>query len=118
MRKNKINYKKCIVIFKIIFVLSFFFLHRMNNNNYLEMKKYFSIKNSKAFNELFFVIDSNDLESVQSHMYGFFVSKKGIITDNYYKNLGYYEDPEPTGAYIMIRKKEDEIILNQDYSGS
>jgi len=51
-------------------------------------------------------------------MYGFIVSRKGIITDNYYKNLGYYEDPEPLGAYAMIRKIGDKIIINQDYIGS
>ena len=51
-------------------------------------------------------------------MYGFFVSKKGIITDNYYKNLGYYEEPEPQGVYVLLRRIGDEIRINQDYSGS
>ena len=51
-------------------------------------------------------------------MYGFSVSKNGILTDNYYKILGKYELPEPQGIYIMIRISGDEIILNQDFLGS
>ena len=51
-------------------------------------------------------------------MYGFSISKNGILTDNYYKSLGYYEDPEPQGAYIMVRKTENEIRLYQDFYGS
>lgn len=51
-------------------------------------------------------------------MYGFSVSKKGIITDNYYKDLGYYEDPDPEGTYVMIRKSKYEIKLNQDFNGN
>ena len=35
----------------------------------------------------FFIIDSNNLNNVVSHMYGFSISKKGFITDNYYKQL-------------------------------
>jgi len=51
-------------------------------------------------------------------MYGFSVSKKGILTDNYYKSLGYYEEPAPDGVYVMIRKLKDEIRLNQDFNGN
>jgi hypothetical protein len=50
-------------------------------------------------------------------MYGYSISKKGILTNNYYKDLGYYEEPEPLGAYIMIRKIGNEIWLNQDCNG-
>ena len=51
-------------------------------------------------------------------MYGFSVSEKGFLTNNYYKKLGHYEDPEPHGTYIMIRKMGEEIKLNQDFYGS
>lgn len=51
-------------------------------------------------------------------MFGFTVSKNGILTDNYYKKYGYSEDPEPLGAYIMIRKIGHEIKINQDFMGS
>ena len=40
--------------------------------------------------ENFFIIDSNNLENVIPHMYGFSVGKNGIFTDNYYKKLGKY----------------------------
>ena len=68
--------------------------------------------------ENFFIIDSNYLDKIQSHMYGFSVSTKGILTNNYYKKIGHYEKPEPQGIYIMIRKIGDEIVLNQDFYGS
>ena len=51
-------------------------------------------------------------------MYGFSISKTGIITDNYYKSLGYYEDPASQGAYVMIRIFENEIRVEQDFGGS
>lgn len=74
--------------------------------------------NSKIIKENFFIIDSNNLDKVYSHMYGFSVSRKGILTNNYYKKLGYYEEPESQGVYIMIRKNGEEIRINQDFSGS
>ena len=79
------------------------------------------IKNQEINNlidENFFVIDSNNLSKLNSHLYGFIINKNGILTDNYYKELGKYEEPSPQGIYIMIRKIGNEIILNQDFDGS
>ena len=73
---------------------------------------------SKLVSENFFIIDSNNLDEIKSHMYGFSVSTKGILTNNYYRKIGHYEEPEPQGVYIMIRKIGDKIILNQDFCGS
>ena len=73
---------------------------------------------SKLIEENFFVIDSYNLENIQSHMYDFCISKKGILTNNYYNEKGYYEEPESQGAFIMIRKKGNKIKINQDYNGS
>ena len=42
---------------------------------------------NKLIEENFFVFDSNNLEKVIPHMYGFSISKKGILTDNYYKEI-------------------------------
>ena len=70
------------------------------------------------FRNNFFIIDSNNLENIKSMMYGFSISEKGILTNNYYKKLGHYEEPELLGAYIMIRKRGEEIRLNQDFYGS
>ena len=81
-------------------------------------KRKLNEQTNKLIKEHFFVFDSNNLEKVDSHMYGFSVSKKGIITDNYYKQIEQYEVPEPMGVYIMIRKVGNELILNQDFYGS
>ena len=43
-------------------------------------------------------------------MYGYTITKDGILTDNYYRELGEYKKPEPQGVYIMIRKMENEIL--------
>ena len=51
-------------------------------------------------------------------MYGFLISKKGIITDNYYKKIGHYEDLEHQGTFVLIRKAENEIRLEQDFHGN
>jgi hypothetical protein len=65
----------------------------------------------------FFIIDSNNLDKIISTMYGFSVSTKGILTNNYYKKQGYYEDPDPQGIFVMVRKMEEEIRINQDFYG-
>lgn len=51
-------------------------------------------------------------------MYGYSVSKNGIITNNYYKKKGHYEEPESQGAYVYIKRNGDSIQINQDYYGS
>ena len=72
----------------------------------------------KIIENNFFIIDSNNLEKIKSIMYGFSISEKGLLTNNYYKKLGSYEEPGPKGIYIMIRKIGEEIKINQDFYGS
>lgn len=113
---NKLSRKNFYYIYIILLIFIFFnyfslFLNytKIQNNN----------KNtSELIENNFFVIDSNNLEKIQSIIYGFSVSKKGALTNNYYKKLGHYEEPEPQGIYIMIRKMGEEIIINQDFYGS
>ena len=50
-------------------------------------------------------------------MYGFCVSRKGILTNNYYHKRNYNEDPVPQGTYVFIRKIGNEIRINQDFQG-
>ena len=102
---------KCIIILLLIII---FFILIFNKNKFKKKVPHFS----KLIQENFFIIDSNHLEKVKSHMYGFSVSKKGILTNNYYEKIGHYEEPQPQGVYIMIRKIGNEIILNQDFYGS
>lgn len=51
-------------------------------------------------------------------MYGFSISKEGILTDNYFKKLKKYIEPDPNGVYILVRKTKNEIKINQDFFGS
>ena len=68
--------------------------------------------------ENFFVFDSNNLQNIHSHMYGYSVSIKGILTNNYYKQKGKYEVPDPQGVYVMIIKVGNELKLYQDFHGN
>ena len=110
------NKKKINFVFLLIFIFSNLIIISHFKINDINIK--LENKNNKLIKENFFVFDSNNLENIQSHMYGFSVSKKGIITDNYYKQIGYYFLPEPLGAFVIIRKLENEIIINQDFYGS
>ena len=51
-------------------------------------------------------------------MYGFCISEKGFLTNNYYKKKEYSEEPELQGIYIFIKKVGNEIIIKQDYYGN
>ena len=51
-------------------------------------------------------------------MYGFSISKEGILTDKYYKKIDYKEKPPEDGAYVMIMKIGNELRLYQDFYGS
>lgn len=112
---NNIYYYKFIFLL-LINILNIFIIKAKDNIKKIYEK--INPETNKLIKENFFIIDSNNLEEIDSHMYGFSISKKGILTNNYYKKLGIYEEPEPLGVYVMIRKMKDEIILNQDFYGS
>ena len=80
-----------LIKFSWAFSLLLIYLFLKENKNFNNQKGY---KNN-LIKENFFVIDSNNLKSVKSHMYGFSVSKTGILTDNYFKKKNYTEDLEP-----------------------
>ena len=103
--------------YKINFLfLLFFFIFFSYYHTFYSIKK--NTFNSDIIKENFFIIDSNNLRNVQSHMYGFSVSKDGFFTDNYYKKIKNYKIPENEGVYIMIKKNKNEIIIYQDFYGS
>ena len=104
----------------ICFYFSYHTRKSQLNNDCNDWNKNINIKHykNKLIEENFFVIDSNNLEDVISHMYGFSVSKDGIITDKYYKKIGYYKDPEYTGAFVMVRTMKNDIKVSQDSHGS
>ena len=101
-----------------IFLLIYIFLRIKDKSIKLSREKDENLKTNKLVEENFFIIDSNNLETISSHMYGFSISEKGIITDNYYKNLDYYEDADPQGIYVLIRRNKNIIRIDQDYYGS
>ena len=103
------NYQSC-EIFKLLFLI-FIFYNNSISSNYINYLKNHLIKDN------FFVFDSNNLRNVKSHMYGFSLSKEGILTDNYYRKIKIYKDPEPNGVYILIRKTKNEIKISQDFYG-
>ena len=106
----KINYQYFKLI-KIIFIILIFY------DNWFFYYYHNKLKNSLV-TENFFVFDSNNLNNVHSHLYGFQVSKEGILTDNYYKKIKNYKDPEPNGVYILIRRAKNVIKISQDFYGS
>lgn len=115
--KRNIYFYKYVILLPLLFIFSIFLNHIKDYNNiYNEFMKIKSNKN-EIIEKNFFIIDSNNLEKIQSTMYGYCVSKKGILTNNYYKKIGYYEEPEPQGVYVMIRKIGEEIRINQDFYG-
>ena len=77
-----------------------------------------SVGINELINENFFVFDSNNVENIESHMYGYSISEKGILTDNYFKQINKYQEPEPLGTYVMIIKIGKELRLYQDFHGS
>ena len=70
----------------------------------------------KYMNSYFFIIDSNNYNSVKSNLYGYICNENGIYTRN-----NYVEDcttNNPFGAYIFIKKNNATITIEQDYYGS
>lgn len=77
------------------------------------------VKNQKVSNfnpfEEFFVIDSDNLESVQSKLYGFciqngqFIENEADVDEN--KLAG-------DGTYILVKRAGDKIKIYQDFSGA
>ena len=125
VQENNLNFKKnikpnykwfCFVFFNLCFF--YFCINLRNNDNYDENILKLPIFKSKLIEENFFVIDSDNLENIKQHMYGYTITKNGFLTDNYYKMIGYYEEPESLGVYVMIRLVGNEIIINQDFYGS
>ncbi len=106
------NYK-ILIIYKyiLVFFLSFIFYCFLTNTKN-------KIRINEIIKENFFIIDSNYLKDINSHLYGYIITKKGILTDNYFKALGNYGDPEPLGVYVMIKKTGDILQINQDFNGA
>ena len=63
----------------------------------------------------FFIIDSNNLELINSRMYGYSIAENGILNN---ENLDNDSELTLNGAYIYIKKDNDTVTISQDYIGS
>lgn len=66
-------------------------------------------------NREFFIIDSDNLSEVKDKLYGFGFNNNNLILSNRIKEC---KDLENIGAYVLIKRINDEIIISQDFSGS
>ncbi len=71
---------------------------------------------SKTRGEHFFIIDSEHLERVRTRMYGYYLDENGITSEVMYD--GEAAPSSQCGAYVIVRRLENEITIEQDYNGS
>ena len=64
------------------------------------------------FNEEFFIIDSNNLCSVEEKLYGFILNNGEVIYDSNIDKL------TGEGTYVLVKNLEDKISIFQDFNGS
>ncbi len=63
----------------------------------------------------FFIIDSNNLNTIKTELYGFMVDGDKIIMND---NVHEISSATGNGTYVYISKNEDLIQIFQDYNGS
>ena len=70
----------------------------------------------------FFVFDSEHLDEIQTRLYGFYITEKGIITSNHPHVEYLYENNNEeiwnaTGAWVLVRRTDASIEIIQDNIG-
>lgn len=65
----------------------------------------------------FFIIDSNNIHSIDTKMYGYCVNENGILEDSKYKKE-IINDKFRCGAYVLVLANKQEIVIRQDNNGS
>ena len=69
----------------------------------------------RLYDDEFFIIDSNELDGVNTNFYGYAIDNENIITnENFDGDIGLITQ----GAYIYIKKLDDNIFIYQDFEGS
>lgn len=63
----------------------------------------------------FFILDSENLEKVESKLYGYVITDFGVVFD--YKNVSSAE-LSGNGAYVLVDVDSDNICISQDFIGS
>lgn len=63
----------------------------------------------------FFIIDSNNIDKIETRLYGFTFLNNSLI-----KNIEDLQDNEPQGdgAYVLIKKNHTKVTISQDFIGS
>ena len=64
------------------------------------------------FKNEFFIIDSDDLESVEEKLYGFIFNNGDITFDSNINDLN------GEGVYVLVKKSDSQISVFQDFNGS
>ncbi|MBQ6220511.1 MAG: hypothetical protein IJJ47_12325 [Methanosphaera sp.] len=71
----------------------------------------------ELFGEEFFILDSENLNSIKTKLYGYMIIEKeegyNIVRDN----LDNPSDLTPDGTYVYINKTDDNIFIHQDFNG-
>ena len=63
----------------------------------------------------FFVVDSEHLDQVKEKLYGFTFVNNTLVEDIHI--LG-DRDPKGNGAYVCVKKEQNQICISQDFIGS
>lgn len=69
----------------------------------------------ELYGDEFFIIDSNDLNSVKTRLYGFLIDEGNFYTN---ETMNMNAKLSGLGAYIHIQNDFDEITINQDANAS
>lgn len=69
----------------------------------------------ELYDDEFFIIDSNELENVNNKFYGYAISGNKIITE---ENFNDELNRITQGAYVYIKRENDNIDIFQDFEGS
>lgn len=62
----------------------------------------------------FFIIDSNNLNLVNTKLYGYFIEEGQIIRDF---NFTHDIELSPIGSYVYVKKTDEKISIYQDFDG-
>lgn len=79
------------------------------------MTYYDTHENNNFLENEFFIIDSYNLDRINSNLYGYIINNEGIITN---ENISEDLKLDSQGAYIFVKKDRDEIRIYQDFIGS
>ena len=68
----------------------------------------------RIFGNEFFIIDSNNINSIKTRLYGYTIQNDKVIEMD---ELDDTQDITPDGAYIFVKVTNEEIIISQDFLG-